>query len=332
VFVAYVILLIAFEIWRWPTIYGNPSTIGTDSSNYYAAGLRLNAGHDLYALVPGDRPVPLSPPYYSIPLLAPPPIAVVWRGLALLGEGSMTLWWAGSILAVLATTIWLARRAPLPVLAALCVISPGLVFSAVSGNANSFLLPAVIGAWLLRDRLPMVAGGLIAVAAAVKLLPALLLVWLVLRGGRAGRRGVAGFALAGVAIGLVSVAGAGLDAHLEYLRAIRDPANGAATAFSLPGLAGSLGLPAAIAALAIPAAILIAVVSAIRWRSDERISFAALVAAAALATPAMSMSTFALLPAALVPWLKTAAAPAREANAQVTPGPQALASDAPSNS
>src|SRR5205823_2342351 len=37
----------------------NQTAIGTDSSTYYAAGQRLNAGHPLYALSPGDREVPL---------------------------------------------------------------------------------------------------------------------------------------------------------------------------------------------------------------------------------------------------------------------------------
>ena len=48
---------------------------------------------------PGDRNVPLAPPYWSVPLLAPPPIAVLWRPLALLGEPAMALW-AGAGLVV----------------------------------------------------------------------------------------------------------------------------------------------------------------------------------------------------------------------------------------
>ncbi len=60
-----------------------------DAPTYLAAGERLNAGHNLYALVAGDRPVLLDPPYWIVPLLSPPPIAVLWRPLALLGSGSM---------------------------------------------------------------------------------------------------------------------------------------------------------------------------------------------------------------------------------------------------
>ncbi|MEO8450449.1 MAG: glycosyltransferase 87 family protein, partial [Gemmatimonadota bacterium] len=47
----------------------------------------------------------------------------------------------------------------------------------VSANANAFLIPVLLGAWLWRDRHPLVAGALVAIAAAVKLSPALLVVY-----------------------------------------------------------------------------------------------------------------------------------------------------------
>ena len=56
---------------------------------YLAAGERLNAGHNLYAFGAGDRPIILDPQYWTVPLLSPPPIAVLWRSLALLGTGAM---------------------------------------------------------------------------------------------------------------------------------------------------------------------------------------------------------------------------------------------------
>jgi len=129
----------AFAAGGFP-IFGTPTEIWTDSSNYYAAGLRLNAGHHLYSFLPGDRAVPMSPPYWTVPILAPPPIAVFWRLPALLGDTSMVIWWAASTASVLGTVLFIARRATLPVLAAICLFSPTLAFSAVSGNANSFLV------------------------------------------------------------------------------------------------------------------------------------------------------------------------------------------------
>src|SRR5438093_1020563 len=70
----------------------HPTRPDGDAWNYLAAGERLNAGHPLYALSPGDRPVTLVPPYWSVPLLAPPPIAVAWRPLAVFGEPAMVAW------------------------------------------------------------------------------------------------------------------------------------------------------------------------------------------------------------------------------------------------
>ena len=119
----------------------NPAAPGGDSWNYLAAGERLNAGHPLYALVPGDRPVPIVPPYWTVPLLSPPLIAVIWRPLALLGEPAMTLWWIGGA----ASIFWFAYSVlrygePLAILG-LIALSPALVFTALSGNAAAYLVP-----------------------------------------------------------------------------------------------------------------------------------------------------------------------------------------------
>ncbi|MGH2513320.1 MAG: hypothetical protein ACRDGQ_11595, partial [Candidatus Limnocylindrales bacterium] len=80
----------------------HPGALGSDPSNYSAAGLRLNAGHALYGpLLAGDRAVPGYPELYPAPLLSPPLVAVIWRPLALLpGEVAMTAWWAGGLIIV----------------------------------------------------------------------------------------------------------------------------------------------------------------------------------------------------------------------------------------
>ena len=54
-----------------------PGYLGGDARTYLAAGERLNAGHPLYALSPGDRPVAISPPWWTVPLVSPPFIAVL---------------------------------------------------------------------------------------------------------------------------------------------------------------------------------------------------------------------------------------------------------------
>jgi hypothetical protein len=66
---AAVLGLVAFAVVTWLAAFRafgfDPTTTGSDAWNYLAAGERLNAGHPLYALSAGDRPVPLAPPYWS---------------------------------------------------------------------------------------------------------------------------------------------------------------------------------------------------------------------------------------------------------------------------
>src|SRR6476646_7188903 len=58
--------LVAFSIFLWVVafrVFGfDPAVPGSDAWNYLAAAERLNAGHPLYALSPGDRPIQLLPP------------------------------------------------------------------------------------------------------------------------------------------------------------------------------------------------------------------------------------------------------------------------------
>ena len=59
-----------------------PADLGSDSSNYAAAGERLALGPALYALEAGDRPVPAdNPPEWSGPILSPPPVALPWAAM-----------------------------------------------------------------------------------------------------------------------------------------------------------------------------------------------------------------------------------------------------------
>src|SRR5450759_3186631 len=91
----------------------SPGWFPTDAGTYRAAAERLNAGHFLYRLIPGDRPMALHPPWVTVPLLSPPPIAVLWRPLALLGDASLYLWWIGCVAATVLALVLLARRRPI---------------------------------------------------------------------------------------------------------------------------------------------------------------------------------------------------------------------------
>lgn len=265
---------VAYTVYRYGFDWARQSG---DPWNYLAAGERLNAGHPLYALSPGDRPVILMPPYWSVPLLAPPPIAAFWRPLALLGDVSMYLWGLVGLIGVVVSTVFAVRRGALPLIA---ILAPSLTQIATSGNFSGFLLPMLIGAWLLRDR-PWLVGGLIAAGAAVKLTPAVLVLWLMVTGRW---RAVGATMVVGLAILAVSLIGAGPQAFIDWLAAVptsRPAPEALATITGLP--------PIAMAAL-------LAVPVVLFWRRD-RWSFGAAVVATALATPALYFTALGLLAA-----------------------------------
>ena len=78
--------------------------------NYLAAGERLNVAHPLYALV-GRPSGPHRAAYRTSPLLSPPPIAVFWRPLALIGGLAALVGAATGIVAVSARREATAFRA-----------------------------------------------------------------------------------------------------------------------------------------------------------------------------------------------------------------------------
>jgi hypothetical protein len=262
--------------------YGMPWTHQNgDPWNYLAAGERLNADHDLYSLQPGDRDVALRPPYWSIPLLAPPPIAVVWRPLALLGEPAMVIWGLGCLAAVLASVVFLLKHHRL---AGLALIALPLTLTTMAGNFSALLLAILLGAWIYRDR-PMVVGSLIAIGLAVKLTPIVFVGWLAFTGRW---RAVAATIGACIVIVLLSLVGAGSDSFLDWIKSVPSSAPSPLAISSQTGLpplvvAGLLGLPVLIS-----------------FKSDVW-GFRLAAVAAALATPALYFQALAVLAATLVP-------------------------------
>ncbi len=253
----------------------------SDPWNYVAAGERLNAGHDLYALQPGDREISLRPPYWSVPLVAPPPIAVVWRPLALFPDAAMNAWGLVCLLAVCASVLYLLGKGRL---AGLAVLAMPLTMTGLSGNFSALMLPMVIGLWAYRDR-PIVVGSLIAAAAMVKLTPAIFVVWLILT---KRWRAAAVALIACVAIALIALVGAGADSWADWIKSVPNSAP------SPLALASQTGLPTAVVAglLGVPALVSL--------RSDIW-GFRFAVVAAALATPALYFQAIAILAATLVP-------------------------------
>jgi hypothetical protein len=195
-------------------------------------------------------------------LLSPPFIAVLWRPLALLGDTAMVVWWAGGVLATALFVVWLLRRLENPwAIFGLVALSPPLAYGALSGNAIGYLIP------MLALRHP----AAVAVGAAVRLTPALF-------APSVGIRTTIGF---GAVLAVVSLVGAGLENHVDWLRAV---GSSAPTPNSISGITG---LPPLVVALA-------CLILALRgWRSA--------VVAVTLASPTTYFYTFGLLSLLLVP-------------------------------
>lgn len=179
-----------------------------DAYTYFAAGRRLNAHHLLYQLSPGDIPIALHPPYWSVPLLSPPFMAVIWRPLALLSYQHAAYIWLGLLVVAMG---WAAYQIFVVSPLAVAVAAPGLGFLLGSGNIHGFLFAALVALWLWRGRTwPAVLLG---VVTAAKVMPLVFLPWLI---SERKPRPLVGFLAALAVCGLIGILGAGLDATLQY--------------------------------------------------------------------------------------------------------------------
>ncbi len=281
-------------------MYFDRGLIPGDAFTYLAAGERLNAGHPLYALSPGDRPVDLKPPYWTVPLLSPPPIAVVFRAFAMLpGDAGAYAWWVLQLLALGASLMMLARRQPLLLAGFMLVLSIPTVYEIGVGNLNSFLLLGMILTWRLattgRER---PAGAIAAVMTAVKLTPAVAVWWLLVTGRR---RAVGAAIAAGIAALAISVAGAGLDSHLEYLRILTSRTAMTPSPLSLAGVATYVGAPDSIAAVLPTAAIAVGLLGVFLLRGRPGLAFGMAVLTMIYGSPSVSINWYVLLYALMAP-------------------------------
>jgi Glycosyltransferase family 87 len=197
----------------WAVVVGL-SLVGHDAITYLAAGERLNAGHPLYTLSPGDPFIDTLPPYYG-PLLSPPLVAVLFRPIALAGLAGVWTWTIVAGLAVIFAAWYIAGSVAGSI--SVLALSFGLGIAAISGNVSSVFLLCYLAIWRWRDR--PVIGVLIGVMAVAKLLPLVFVGFLV-----AGRRWQAiGWFVAALAAALVvSAFGAGLDNAVAYFGVARD--------------------------------------------------------------------------------------------------------------
>ena len=277
----------------------NVAKIGQDTWNYLAAGERLNAGHSIYKLTAGDRPIQFDPGS-TVALTSPPPVAVLWRPLALLPDWlAMWGWWTVSAAAMLATAMWVVLKGRWQAVLLVFVLSTAIGECAVSGNLDSFLAPAmVLSWWSVNAGRPRVAGLLTAVGAVLKIGPGALLLWLLVRREVSG---VVAFVIGAVALGAISLVGAGLQQHLDFLSVARGSTDAAGWGASVPGLLGQLHTPAQVLELSIPAVWILGV--ALMWILRDRPAavFSIAVVLAVWGTPVVHLTAVGLLLAIAAP-------------------------------
>ncbi len=281
-----------------------PADLGSDSSNYAAAGERLAAGSTLYALQPGDRPVPAdNPPEWSGPILSPPPVALPWTAmLALPDPIRFYLTWALGLAMTTALGLFLAARLPartlLPVLLALFPL--GVV--AWSGNLNALLAPALVVVYRASmepsRRVQTTIGVVVAIAALVKLGPVFVLLWLLLqrRMGALLAAAVTGALVVGVTAGV-----GGVHVFADYVRLLQTSAS-TPSDLSIPGLLRGLGLSPMTGYVVLALVTAIGCVAMVVWRRNAGVTFAIAVLLSVIATTIVRVETLVVAVAALAPW------------------------------
>ena len=191
--------------------YYDPPYSFIDANTYLAAGERLNAGHPLYTLLPGDRPVIWVPGTSTAPLLSPPPIAAIWRPIAALPLG-YEAWVAACWLAMLGTVAYLVLRGGLPVVLVAIAMSFAIGELLADANVMSFFPGLFVLSWNYRSK-PWI-GAAIGAMGAIKLAPFVLSGWLI---GERRWRALALTVATGLGLFVVGALGAGIGDYVECL-------------------------------------------------------------------------------------------------------------------
>ena len=282
------------------SVYFTRGFIPGDAVVYLAGGERLNAAHPLYSISPGDRPMEVKPPFWTVPLLSPPLVAVLFRPLALLPpDAGAYVWWVASIAAIAWVLIEFWRRRPiLTSLAVLALVVP-LTYEIGVGNVNAFLLlgTVLIWKWSTSGREAQ-AGAVGAFITLLKVSPVVICWWLFTQAK--WRAVVAGLAVGSVLVA-ISILGAGLDAHVRFIEITRETAAVGQSELSLAGLAKAVGVPVDIASF-LPTAMLVAgLLGVLLLRARPAWAFALAVATMVLGSPVVNINSYAMLLACLAP-------------------------------
>lgn len=191
--------------------YDDPPYSFIDANTYLAAGERLNVGHPLYSLSPGDRPVLFVEGTSTVPLLSPPPIAAIWRPIAAIPWGYQA-WVAACWLALLGTVAYLVLRGGMLAVLVAIALSFGIGQQLADANVTSFFPALLILSWNYRSSAWV--GVAIGAMGAIKLAPFVVAGWLI---GERRWRALAAAVAAGAALFVVGVVGAGLGSYVDYL-------------------------------------------------------------------------------------------------------------------
>jgi hypothetical protein len=199
-----------------------------DFSGYYLAGAALNDGQLPYDIAAQRRISARAGTEADVSwsrFIYPPVVAAAMRPFALLPYGAAGFAWLGFSLAALALALyrllalyrWPASTRPF--LALLCALTPAALETLLLGQSNMFLLLAVVLALAYAGKARGApSGAWTAVAAVLKLFPALFLVSICRSFPRVGRRALLGaFAVTGAAAMLAGLAfGGGREALRDW--------------------------------------------------------------------------------------------------------------------
>jgi hypothetical protein len=251
--------------------------VGQDAITYLAAGERLLAGHELYVLAPGDRVLLMMTPLVSVPFLYPPPLALAWVPLALLGDLGLTIWMVGCA-AVLLASVWFVARRSLLASALTIALAPAIGEQLLVANVNALLAGGLLLAWRYRGH--AWTGVLLGAMAATKVTPIVMALWL----AGQGRTRALGAMLSTIGLAvIVSAIAVGLPALAAYPGVVQgiDPA--------------PVSLDAAVGFRLSTVFLVAGSITSFALRHRPRLSFAVSIVAMTLGSPALYPSSLVLL-------------------------------------
>jgi hypothetical protein len=229
-------------------------------------------------------------------------MGVLWRPVAsfLPFEPTIVAWWAVSMATFLGMVGWLLWKGGRATAIGVLVLLVPIVWTAWVGNVSSFIAIAIVGAWfLLRRGQEVPAGAIIGFTTVLKLSPAFLAFWLVVTKRWSG---LAAAIVAGLVGLVISIAGAGLEPHFEFLSVSTAAARGGGIPASLVGILTAVGASPDLMPLMAPIVSTIGIVVVVLLRRHEQAAWAVAILTGALASPIFNLTNVTVLLACFVPF------------------------------